>query len=292
MIQPNTDFDNPWKTIIELYFHDFMSFFFPTIEAEIDWSREITFLDKELQKIVREGEVSKRYADKLVSVWQVNGKQSWVLIHVEVQSQAEVMFPKRMFQYNYRLKDRYDRPVVSLAILGDESSKWRPQDYTDSLWGCRTTFEFPIAKLLDYGNDWKALEANPNPFAVVTMAHLKTKETHNDRLKRKEWKFRLTRMLYDRGYERQDIINLFLVIDWMMQLPDSLAREFNVELENFEEARKVQYVTTIERMGIEKGIELVAMTMMAQQFSIADIIRATGLSQEHIQALQAKREEA
>ena len=86
----------------------------------------------------------------------------------------------------------------------------------------------------------------------------------------------------------------------MTQLPDNLAREFNVELENFEEARNVQYVTTIERIGIEKGIErgiekgieLVAMTMMAQQFSIADIIRATGLSQEHIQALQSKREEA
>ena len=76
MIQSNTDFDNPWKTVIELYFHEFVGFFFPSIESEIDWSREITFLDKELRKIFREGEIIKHYADKLVSVWQVNGEQS------------------------------------------------------------------------------------------------------------------------------------------------------------------------------------------------------------------------
>ena len=47
----NTEYDVPWKTFIELYFHDFMTFFFPAIEADIDWSKPIRFLDKELRAI-------------------------------------------------------------------------------------------------------------------------------------------------------------------------------------------------------------------------------------------------
>ena len=35
------------------------------------------------------------------------------------QGQPESDFAKRMYVYNYRLFDRYDRPVVSLAVLGD-----------------------------------------------------------------------------------------------------------------------------------------------------------------------------
>jgi hypothetical protein len=51
MTDQNTDYDNPWKSIIELYFRDFIQFFFPWIEPEIDWSREVKFLDKELRAI-------------------------------------------------------------------------------------------------------------------------------------------------------------------------------------------------------------------------------------------------
>jgi predicted transposase YdaD len=40
-----------------------------------------------------------------------------------------------------------------------------------------------------------------------------------------------------------------------MNLPEDLERQFQVELAQFEEARSMKYVTTIERMGIERGRE-------------------------------------
>jgi len=43
-----------------------------------------------------------------------------VLIHIAVQGQADAEFPRRMYTYNYRLFDRYNRRVASLAVLGDE----------------------------------------------------------------------------------------------------------------------------------------------------------------------------
>ena len=77
-----------WKTVIELYFREFMGFFFPQIAADIDWERGFVLMDKELQK-----------------------------------------------SYNYWLRDRYDCPVASLAILADESPTWRPRSYQDSISG-------------------------------------------------------------------------------------------------------------------------------------------------------------
>ena len=50
------DYDSPWKEIMEVYFNDFMAFFFPDIAEEVDWDRGYTFLDKELQQVVRDAE--------------------------------------------------------------------------------------------------------------------------------------------------------------------------------------------------------------------------------------------
>jgi hypothetical protein len=190
-VTPDIQFDSPWKTAIETYFPDFMAFFFPQIHADIDWSRGFEFLDQELQQIVRDAELGKRLADKLVKVWQLGGEETWVLAHIEVQSSEQSEFSKRMYVYNYRLSDKYNIPVVSLAVLGDERATWRPHQYQVQLWGCSVNFQFPIVKLLDYGENWQSLEESSNPFAVVVMAHLKAQETRQDGQQRKVWKVHL-----------------------------------------------------------------------------------------------------
>ena len=118
-----TDYDSPWKTALERYFPQFMALFFPEAYAGIDWSQGYAFLDKELQKVVRDAKLGRRLADKLVRVYGTDGVEDRVLVHIEVQGQPEPGFAKRMYVYNYRLFDRYDRPVVSLAVLGDAAGK-------------------------------------------------------------------------------------------------------------------------------------------------------------------------
>ncbi len=291
----NTDYDNPWKAFIELYFRDFLFFFFPHIEADIDWSKPVRFLDKELQKIVRDSEIPKRYADKLVEVHRLNGQTTLVICHIEVQSQEEGKFPFRMYTYNYRLRDRYNCPVVSLAILGDDRSTWRPSRYHEELWGCSTHFEFPIVKLSDYQADWAALESNRNPFAVVVMAHLKTKETHNQPTERKRWRYQLTTMLYEQGYGEQDILELHNFLDWLMHLPEELEQQFQDELKAFEEARQMRYTATWERRAkAEARLEekqAIARRLLQQDLPIEAIAQATELSIAQIEDLQAEAEQ-
>jgi len=203
---------------------------------------------------MREAESGKLIADKLFKVWQLGGEETWILIHVEVQSQEKSDFAKRMYQYNYRSFDLYERPVISLAVLGDERSSWRPSEYGYALGGCRVSLEFPIIKLLDYNAHWQDLEESSNPFAVMVMAHLKTKATRGNPQQREQWKWNLVRGLYDRGYDREDIMKLFRLLDWMMSLPEQLQRRFEVKLTSYQEERQMPVLSRMELRGMQAGI--------------------------------------
>ena len=72
-------------------------------------------------------------------------------------------FGKRMYVYHYRLFDKYEWQIVSLAVLGDERANWRPTSYDYSLWDCEMLFKFPIVKLLDYEGKWEILDRSNNP---------------------------------------------------------------------------------------------------------------------------------
>jgi hypothetical protein len=96
-------------------------------DRQIDWSRGTESLDKEFQQVVREAEVGRRYVDKLVMVWTRDGVECCVLIHVEVQTTHNAEFLRRIYVYNYRVLDRYNRPVASLAVLAEDHADWQPE---------------------------------------------------------------------------------------------------------------------------------------------------------------------
>jgi hypothetical protein len=188
-----------------------------------------------------------------------------------------------MFTYCLRIFDLFRKIPTSLAILCDESASWRPYSYGATYPDSRLHFEFGVAKLLDWRDRTAELETSKNPFAIVVLAHLKVIETKRNRNQRKAWKFSLTRGLYDKGYERQQILDLYRFIDWVMILPEAKEREFWQELQIFEEERKVTYVTHAERFGfergIQKGIQEGELTLIFRQLT-----RRTGILPEPLRA--------
>ncbi len=204
--KPRADYDSPWKEAINSYFEPFMNFFFPVIHQEIDWTKGYETLDADLQEVVRDAETGNRLADKLVKVWLNHSTQEiLILVHIEIQGGVDPNFAKRMFIYNHRLFDRYDREVISLAVLGDEQKSWRPNSYGYAMCGFSSQLQFPIVKLLDYQEQWELLEQSTNPFAVIVMAHLTAKETTRDPQRRLQGKLSIVRGLYERGYNREEI---------------------------------------------------------------------------------------
>jgi hypothetical protein len=255
MSEPPLDFDMPWKAVIERFFELFLAFFFPELHADIDWSRGFTFLDTELQQITRDAELGRRLADKLVRVWMRDGEDLWLLVHVEVQAQEEPGFARRIYIYNHRIFDSYDHEVVSLAILADERPGWRPSAFGYRRYGFRSEIEFPIVKLLDYRARRAELMLSRNPFAILVLAHLQAQATRRDPTARFGSKTWLVRALYDLGLDRQDILELFRFIDWLLVLPEELERSFRAELQSWEEERMKPYITSIERLGREDGLK-------------------------------------
>jgi hypothetical protein len=262
-----------------------MAFFFPEIHDDINWAKGHDFMDQEFQQIVRDADLSKRYVDKLVRVWKLNGTERLVFVHIEVQSQEDRDFSNRMFVYNYRIRDCYNEKIVSLAILGDDRANWRPEPFQDELWGCKVNFEFPMVKLLDYESRWSELENSRNPFAVAVMAHLKTKETKKDPQSRKRWKLQLTRGLDEQGWERQDIMELFLFLDWLMQLPEGLKQEFKTELDQYEQEKQMRYVSLSEEITREE----IALNLLHKGMSVEDIASATQIPIEQVIVLQSRQ---
>jgi hypothetical protein len=250
-----TDTDTPWKQVLDTLFPQFLDLCFPDIFADTDWPRGYEFRESELQQVLREAETGSRTVDRLVKVWRRNGGEAWVLVHVEVQAQREARFPRRMYEYNWRLADFYARDVASLAVLADDVPGWRPVAYERKLWGCRALLEFPTVKLFDFGARWPELEASDNPFALVIMIHLKALETRKDPPGRFDWKRRLASAMYRKGHSREDVLALFRFIDWLMFLPNELEQQFVSWVKEQEEQGKMPYLSNYERQAEQRGRE-------------------------------------
>jgi len=191
--------------------------------------------------------------DKLVKVFLRDGSEKWLLIHIEVQGYYESDFPKRVYHCNYRISDRFGEKVISVALLTDDDPEFRENIYEISQWGFRLHFEFPVVKLLDYRHKWEELERDPNPFAIATMAFLKTVETQGSDQERYQWKKHFLLELYRKGLNRETIVALYEFISVIMALPEVKDEELIEEIKQTTEETQMSLLTTAERVGMKKG---------------------------------------
>ncbi|OGO97583.1 MAG: hypothetical protein A3F41_06180 [Coxiella sp. RIFCSPHIGHO2_12_FULL_44_14] len=253
---PKSDQDSAWKEILDVFFREFLEFFFPDIAQQIDWARGFEFLDKELQSVFSHPKGKRRTVDKLVRVYQLNGQEQWLLLHIEVQGKYEIHFECRLFEYYYRLYDKYHAPILPLVILTDDRPQWRPDHYESSVLGNPVIqFQFQVKKLSDYRDQRDALEQTRNPFGAVVLAQLAALDTRYNLSHRFQQKIYLTKLLYHRGWNKEQILNLYKFIDWILTLPEELAIEYNNQIQALTEEKTMAYITTAERIGIKKGLE-------------------------------------
>ena len=248
------DKDSVWKEIIYRYFEDFLMFFFPHIWKDIAFDKGYEFLDKELEKIVKDSSVGKRYADVLVRVILKDGNEKWLLIHIEIQGYHDRDFAKRMYIYNYRIFDRYNKDVVSLSIFTDIANTTFSNRFERSYWDFKLLFEFPTVKIIDYEDKIDELLKDKNPFATVVVTHLKEGQTRNRIDDRRFWKLTLIRSLYEKGYTKDDILSLYRFIDWLVRLPKDIEEKLLDDISQIEEVKKMPYITNAERIGLERGM--------------------------------------
>lgn len=248
--------DSSWRKILDKLLPEFLAFYFPKIHQAIDFDRGFEFLDKELQKILpEEDDTGERVVDKLVKVYLRDGSEKWLLIHIEVQGYREQAFPKRVYQCNYRIADRFGEEVISIALLTDDDPNFGEQVYEVSRWDFQLYFKFPLVKLLDYREKWEELERDLNPFAFATRAFLKTVETQGHDHARYQWKKRFLLELYHTGMTHAAAQSLFEFVSIVMSLPEAKDEELYDEITSTAEEQNMSLLAIAERKGIEKGVE-------------------------------------
>jgi hypothetical protein len=258
------DNDSPWKELIDAEFESFFQFFAPHAAVDVDWSVPPVSLDTELQALSVDAERGRRYADKLVQVKRKSGDDVLVLVHVEVQGRRDPDFVARMATYRRRIAERWASPVFSMAVLADDSPSWRPSEYVEELWGNHVRFVFHAVKLLDYAPRIDELVHDDNVFALAVVAHLRTRASRRDPRQRLAWKVELTRLLHERGHDRERIQNLFKFIDWLLILPAVLRVRYTAEVDRIHEEKRMPYVTSVEREHIAAA-ERIALQQGIQQ---------------------------
>jgi hypothetical protein len=203
--------DELWKIIIPLLWVDFIHYFLPEWVDEIDFSRKPEFLDKELKRLMPRGKSKNRAVDILMRVYMKNGSRKSFLLHVEVQAYYELLFPSRVFQYFYRIKDYLQEPIETLVIMIDEDPNYRPNEYFEQYGQTSVHFKYPMFKLLD----------NPPPYPdnnifslvlEVTWYALEQNMLKNDDDLEK-LKFRLLKQLVTKKVEKEKIYAIFEFIN-------------------------------------------------------------------------------
>jgi hypothetical protein len=245
-------FDEAWKKIIERFFPHLLRFFIPHLYQDVDLSNGFIFLDKEMEQLSKKSKKGAKYVDKLVKVRLKDGRDQWILVHIEVQGYADKEFPERMFRYFYRIFDKYNEKIVSLALITGAEKGESEGKFEFKAYGSGVEFQYLSPRLMEY--DKEELEKSDNPIALIILA-CQGKEEAKVKGEAFNIKLRLIRSMYEKGRSQDYIRDIFEFTDWVITLSDEEENLIWEEIEKLEEVNKMPYVTSIERIGIKRGMK-------------------------------------
>jgi hypothetical protein len=161
--------------------------------------------------------------DKLVRVYTLDGKEKFLLVHVEVQGNYDKTFTARMFKYFYRVYDFYNQlPILPVAVFSGEDGKRMGNRFHLEDDGMRLTYVFKTLDIADYTEE--ELKASENPFAGVMLVAKRLAASGRSRPKKeqdkKAWdeklleqKVFLAEHLHAKGFEQAKIDGIFSFIE-------------------------------------------------------------------------------
>lgn len=311
----NVDQDGLWKKVIGDLFEDFLLYFAPDLHAHVDFSKKAEFFQQELFQQIIKDKKGRKIADQLVKVHLKDGEEKWVLVHVEVQSDNEPDFAKRMFQYFYRIFDKYDKEIVALAIMTSPHKSGYPTEFLYTYFGTKLNYAYNVYKTVDHS--CKELEQSDKLFSKIILAIKYMHDSREDADKRYAFKMKLMREVLKINRDYHEVLEIILYfIDYLLRLPEELSeklattitpivrevsgmgqieREFvsptmeavfakiqeNGEKKGWEEGREEG-----EKLGTKKSLTKVALELLKEGLSIDLIAKATGLDKETIEKLK------
>jgi predicted transposase/invertase (TIGR01784 family) len=285
--------DTLWKGILESLFPDFLQYFFKDADALFDMERGFQFLDKELEQLFPTDEIkAPKFVDKLVKVFTRSGREEWILVHVEVQGYDDKNFGERMFTYFYRILDKYEKRITSIAVYTDANKNFHPKMFVYEYLGTKVSFEFNTFKVID--QDEKSLAENDNPFATVILTVLLAleKKTLDDE-SLYNLKYGIAKKLLERKMPKKKIDDLLIFLQRYVTFENSGYNvKFDKEIEELTEKQKTmgireQVLDLAKKEGIEEGkTEFVKNLLAANRFTNSEIANFAGVTEKFVLNVQ------
>ena len=269
-----------WKVIMEEVFDDLLRFIMPDADQEYNMERGFEFLDKELAEMYPEPEKESdtRFADKLIKVFNREGEEDWILIHIEVQGDTSrrVQFTERMFRYFYRILDKHQKPVSAVAIFTGADGKKMPDRYTYQYKKTRVLYEYQTLSILDFTDE--ELKESNNPFAVVVLAAktalLEEKIPEQELLERK---LLIAKDLLKKGYKERKVraIMVFLENYVLFEEPE-MNRTFTEQVRSYDKSNIMNLDEYLKMEGREEG------RMQTETSVVLNLLTKSNFSDEQI----------
>ena len=292
-----------WKGIIEDLAEDFLHFFFSKYIDRIDFSKGLEFLDKDLERIMPEADTKRRHADKLFKAWLKDGQEQWFLVHVEVQGYPDDQFGYRMFQYYYRILDRYNKPVTAVVIYTDTNRAYHATAYRTNFLGTEQIYRFQSFILIDHTAEELRASGNPFGFALEAARNALDPGSKDDQQLLVS-KLDMMRHLLSCGLSKAKIRRLYNFINTYVSfqnLENKLKFEEEVrkitksrEPMGIEEAILKEVREQSLEQGIEQGIDQNQRTVTIRSYKkgmpVTDIADITGLTVEEVEQIIAAYE--
>ena len=241
------------KGAFEETFPDLLEFVFKQ-EADIfDLEKGFQFLDKELAELFPDLERNggSRFVDLLAKVFLKSGEEKLILVHVEIQSAYDPKFNLRMFQYFYRIFDRYEMPVTALAVFTGERKEICENFYACETLGTRLEYHYNAFHISDYKEE--ELLRQSNRFALVILAAQKAlKSSKMSNLQLADHRLAIARTFIEsRRYTPEQIRRFLYFLERFLFIED---KEINSKFE-----KDIDQITgSRNAMGIIDAIKIIA----------------------------------
>lgn len=167
--RPPKQNDELLKGAFEENFSDFLRFLYPQADDIFDLSKGIEFMDKELLAIIpdRERKKGKRIADLLAKVYLKDGTEKHIMLNTEIEGGSDVEFAERIYQYNYRIWDRYGISVATIAVYTGSRHQSRPCEYSRQILDTSLHFKYRTYHIFDHSEEELLMMDNIFAFLVV-----------------------------------------------------------------------------------------------------------------------------
>ncbi|WP_139125710.1 hypothetical protein [Arcticibacter eurypsychrophilus] len=188
----------------------------------------------------------------------MKGGFEYILVHVEIEGGNKPGFEKRMFQYQYRLTDRFGIPVEALAVFTGERNQRRPGQYHEKLIFTEILFKYKAYQIFDHTHE--ELLGMDNPFSLIILAAQKALlEGKIPEEELGEERLTIARTLIDSGkYNHEKIARFIIFLKNLVYIKDpKINRIFDIEVDTLMGRSNVMgIIETINELNREEGFEM------------------------------------